>query len=73
MIREVHKVTHNGHTIGFVRRLRKDWGLTLTVITHDPDYDPGQYIGWHPSREVAEAELIAWAETCYTRLREVFQ
>ena len=72
MSREVHKVTHNGHTVGFVRRLRDSWGLTLTVITHDPEFDPGQYIGWHPTREVAEAELIAWAEQCYTRLREVF-
>ena len=71
-MREVHKVTHNGRTIGYVRQFRKDWGLALTVITDDPERDPGQFIGFHPTREIAEAELIAWAEQCYARLREVF-
>ena len=57
MKREIYKVQHGGRTIGYVRQFRKDWG---------------QFIGFHPSREIAEAELMSWAKTVYERLREVF-
>ena len=72
MAREIYKVQHSGCTIGYVRKFRNDWGLALTVITDDPERDPGQFIGFHPSREVAEAELLAWAKTVHARLRGVF-
>jgi hypothetical protein len=72
MSREVYKVQIDGHTIGYVRKLRDDWGIALTAITDDPERDPGQYIGWHPTREVAELELKAWARVVYNRLSESF-